>query len=87
MELRNGCVRIDGFDAVMVARLSAPLERALGGRRTSYSVRIDPVGRVGETLVTITGLKGHLPLIFGHDELDPGYLCSVVQRSVDRFGL
>jgi hypothetical protein len=87
MELKNGWVRIDGVDAEMVARLSAPLERALGGRRTSYSVQIDPVGRLGETLVSITGLKGHLPLIFAQDELDPGYLCSVVQRSVDRFGL
>ena len=87
MELKNGSVRIDGLDAKMVARLSAPLQRALGGRCTSYSVQIDPVGRVGETLVSITGLKGHLPLIFAHDELDPGYLCSVVQRSIDRFGL
>jgi hypothetical protein len=87
MEIKNGCVRIDGVDALMVARLSGALERALGGRGTSYSVSIDAVGRLGETLVSITGVNGHLPLIFGHGELDPGYLCSVVQRRVDHFGL
>ena len=87
METRNGCVLIDGFDAQMVARLGAPMGRALGGRGTSYSVRIDGVGRVGETLVSITGVKGHLPLIFAHGDLDPGYVCSVVQRSVNHFGL
>ena len=87
MEIKNGYVRIDGVDADMVVRLSEALERALGGRGTSYSVHIDSVGRVGETLVSITGVKGHLPLLFGHDELDPGYLCSFVQRSVNHFGL
>jgi hypothetical protein len=87
MQAKSGSVRIAGADAQTVALLSAALERALGGRGTAYSVHIDPVGRVGETLVSITGHRGHLPLIFGHGELEPGYLCSVVQRSVNRFGL
>ena len=87
MTMKNGCVHVDGTDTTAVARPREDLERALGGRGTTYSVRIDAVGRVGETLVSVTGQKGHLPLLFGHGELDPGYLCSVVQRSVIRFGL
>jgi hypothetical protein len=87
MQAKTGSVRIAGADAGTVALLSEALERALGGRGTAYSVHIDPVGRVGETLVSITGHRGHLPLIFAHGDLEPGYLCSVVQRSVNRFGL
>ena len=87
MQLANMCVRIEGVDARMVAELREPLERALGGRGTFYSVQIDRIGRVGETLVSITGHRGRLPLIFGHGELEPGYLCSVVRRGVERFGL
>jgi hypothetical protein len=87
VELANRFVRVECADARTVAALREPLERALGGRGTFYSVQIDRIGRVGETLVSITGHRGRLPLIFGHGELDPGYLCSVVQRGVDRFGL
>ena len=87
VQLANICVQIEGVDAQMVAELREPLERALGGRGTFYSVQIDRVGRVGETLVSITGQRGRLPLIFGQGELEPGYLCSVVQRGVERFGL
>ena len=86
MGQRNVAVQIVGGEEI-VAALGDALERALGGRGTSYSVEIDAVGRVGETLVSITGMKGHLPLIFGHGDLEPGYLCSVVQRSVNRYGL
>ena len=83
----HGHVHIAGTDAFIVASLTAALERALGDRGTSYSVEIDAVGRVGETLVSITGSRGHLPLIFGHGDMEPGYICSVVQRSVNRYGM
>ncbi len=80
------CVRIDGADALVDA-LEAPLARALGGRGHAYSVRIDSVGRVGEVLVSISGQSGRLPLLFGHEELDPGYVCAVVQGAVTKYGL
>jgi hypothetical protein len=78
---------ISGDSEVLVDRLKAPLHRALVGRRTFYSVRIETVGRVGEVLVSITGSKGRLPLLFGHEELEPGYVASVVHDVVDRFAL
>jgi hypothetical protein len=65
----------------------ASLRRALGGRRTSYAVRIETIDRVGEVLVAITGHKARLPLLFACDELEPGYVFRVVTDAVDRFGL
>ena len=43
------------------------------------------MGRVGEVLVSITGPSGRLPLLFGHEELEPGYVSSVVRNAVEKF--
>ena len=79
-------VEIDGENPLIVERLTEPLRRALGGRRASYSVRVETVNRVGEVLVSITGRRGRLPLLFAHDELEPGYVFGVVSATVERFG-
>jgi hypothetical protein len=78
-------LRIEG-DVGLVERLEEPLRRALGDRRAFYEVRIDAVGRCGEVLICIVGAKGRLPLIFGQEELEPGYVVSVVRDTVDKFG-
>jgi hypothetical protein len=79
-------VEVDGENASIVERLKEPLRRALGGRRAFYSVHVDSVNRVGEVLVSITGHRGRLPLLFAHDELEPGYVFGVVSGTLDRFG-
>lgn len=71
----------------MLVRLQEPLRRALDGRNRFYSVELAAVGRVGEVLVSISCSKGHLPLLFGHEELEPGFVSSVVRDSVERFAL
>jgi hypothetical protein len=80
-------VQIEGHSALLVERLRDPLRRALGGRRTFYSVRVETLGRVGEVLISIRGAKGHLPLLLKEEELDPGYVATVVRDTVNRFGL
>ena len=79
-------VEVDGENASIVERLKEPLRRALGGRRSFYSVHVDSVNRVGQVLVSITGHRGRLPLLFAQDELEPGYVFGVVSDTVDRFG-
>ena len=78
-------VQIDGEGQLLIERLREPLYRALGDRHALYSVRVDPVGRVGKVLVRIEGSKGRLPLLFGHDELEPGYVFRVVRDTVMRY--
>lgn len=73
-------------EAILV-RLRDPLRRALDGRSGFYAVELAAVGRVGEVLVSITGSNGRLPLLFGHEELEPGYVSSVVRAAVERFAL
>jgi hypothetical protein len=80
-------MRISGDNDVLVDRLKRPLQRALEGRNTAYSVRIEAVGRVGEVMVCITGSKGRLPLRFGYEELEPGYVSTVVHGVMNRFAL
>lgn len=81
-------VRIEGQDAHLIERLRDPLRRALGDRRTCYSVRIEAIGRVGEVLVSITGSKGRLPLLLrGEEELEAAYVFRQVSDTVSRFGL
>jgi hypothetical protein len=63
-----------------------PLCRALGDRHRFYRVRVESVGRVGEVLVTITGSRGHLPLIISPQDLEPGDVFRMVSDTVDRFG-
>jgi hypothetical protein len=79
-------VEVDGENTSIVEHLKEPLRRALGGRRAFYSVHVDSVNRVGEVLVSITGRRGRLPLLFAQDELEPGYVFGVVSSTVDRFG-
>jgi hypothetical protein len=79
-------VEVDGENASIVERLKEPLRRALGGRRCFYSVHVESVNRVGEVLVSITGHRGRLPLLFASDELEPGYVFGVVSHTIDRFG-
>jgi hypothetical protein len=80
-------VEVGGDDARLVDRLAEPLQKALAGRRSFYAVRIEAVGRVGEVMVSIDGTKGHLPLLFGPEDMDAGYVCSVVKDTVRRYDL
>lgn len=68
-------------------RLQEPLRRALDGRSGFYAVEFAAVGRVGEVLVSVTGSRGRLPLLFGHEELEPGYVSRVVRDAVERYAL
>ena len=79
-------LRIEG-ERSLLDRFEEPLRRALGGWRAFYQVYIDSVGRCGEVLISIVGRKGRLPLIFGHEELEPGYVGSVVRDTVEKFDL
>jgi hypothetical protein len=80
-----GDLRLD--DALLVKRLEEPLRKALGEARSSFNVKIEPRGDVGEILVRITGSRGCLRLAFGRDEADPGYVAGVVRDALARFGL
>ena len=80
-------LRVRGDSEALVALLTEPLNKVLVGRRGFYDVRVEAVGRVGEVLVSITGSKGHLPLLFGQEDLEPGFVSRVVQDAVDRFAL
>lgn len=86
-EGRTTLVHVEGQSAILVERLRGPLLRALGDRRSFYSVRVETLGRVGEVLVSITGAKGHLPLLLKEEELEPGFVAMVVRKTVDRYGL
>lgn len=79
-------LRIEG-ERTLLERFEEPLRRALGGRRAYYQVHIDSVGRCGEVLISIVGTKGRLPLIFGQEELEPGYVGSVVRDTVEKYDL
>lgn len=80
-------IRVTGENAGLIDLLRGPLFLALGDRGCFYEVSVDSVGRVGEVLVSITGSRGHVPLFFGADELEPGYVSRVVRDTVSRFGL
>jgi len=80
-------VVVGGDDRSLVDRLAEPLQNALAGRRSLYAVHIETVGRVGEVMVSIDGTKGHVPLLFGPEDMDAGYVCSVVKDTVSRFDL
>ena len=80
-------VEVAGDDEGLVARLAEPLQRALSERRSFYAVRIEAVGRVGEVMVSIDGAKGRLPLLFRPEDMEVGYVCSVVTDTVRRYDL
>ena len=79
-------LRIEG-ERTLLERFEEPLRRAFGGRRAYCQVHIDSVGRCGEILVSIVGTKGRLPLIFGKEQLEPGYVGSVVRDTVEKHDL
>ena len=82
----HGQLEITGMSAPLLDHLRAPLHRALGARGRFYAVHVEAVGRVGEVLVSITGSKGRLPLLFSPDELAPGDVFRTVSDTVDKFG-
>jgi hypothetical protein len=73
--------------AELLEQLKDPLRRALERRRAFYRVEIEAIGRCGEVVVVIDGSKGRVPLLFGHEELEPAYVVRVVEDTVDKFGL
>jgi hypothetical protein len=82
---RSGTVELSGD--CTIDGIVEPLCRALGGRRRFYKVHVEALGRVGEVLVSITGSRGHLPLILSPQDLEPGDVFRVVSDTMDRFGL
>lgn len=78
-------VEIDG-DARLMATLAEPLRDALAGTGGVYHVRLESVGRGGETMVAIDGINGRVPLLFDPAD-DAGHVASVVRWTVERFGL
>jgi hypothetical protein len=82
----QGHLEITGKNAPLLDHLRDPLHRALGGRGRFYAVHVEPVGRVGEVLVSITGSRGRLPLLFSPEDLEPGDVFRTVSDTVDKYG-
>jgi len=80
-------VHIAGDGAALVDLMRRPLLKALSGRQIFYSVRVAILGPKGDVLVSITGSKGSLPLLFGPDELQGAHISSVVRGALDRAAL
>jgi hypothetical protein len=80
-------IRVTGDDASLVRTLEGALERALCDRHAYYDVQVSRVGRTGEVLVSITGSRGHVPLLLNNDDLHPGLVCRIVGDMVQRYGL
>jgi hypothetical protein len=78
-------VEIDG-DPRLMALLAEPLHRALAETQRVYRIRVESVGRCGETMVAVDGVKGRLPLLFDPAD-EAGQVASVVRRAIDRFAL
>jgi hypothetical protein len=83
----NQNVKVEGDDPALLASLSEPLRAALAKRTALYSVRIAAIGHVGEVLVSVDGKNGHVPLLFRTEELEAGYVCSVVLDTVQRYDI
>jgi hypothetical protein len=64
--------------------MRAPLVKALSGRLCFYAVRVAELGPRGDVLISITGSKGSVPLVFGPDELQEGHVSTVVRGALDR---
>ena len=82
-EVGQKLIQVTGEGAALVDRMRKPLLRALSGRRSYYAVRVEALGPRGDVLVSITGSKGRIPLLFGPDELRAGHVSSVVRDAVD----
>ena len=78
-------VEIDGDERLMAA-LEAPIRDALAGTGGVYHVRLESVGRVGETMVAVDGRNGRVPLLFDPAD-EAGHVASVVRWTVERFAL
>jgi hypothetical protein len=74
-------------DEVLVPVLRDAIQKALGGARSAFCVRIEPHGHLGEILVRISGRRASLQLSFERDEAEPGYVAGIVRDAVQRFGL
>jgi len=72
---------------VLVPVLRDEVQKALGGARSPFSVRIEPHGDAGEIVVRISGRRASLQLSFERDEAEPGYVAGIVRDAVQRFGL
>lgn len=73
-------------EGALVEQIGHPVRVALAARGVVYHVRIEGVGRCGDVMVSITGEKGRLPLLFSRGELEPGYVVRVVTDTVAKFG-
>ncbi len=82
----RGQLEITGKNVPLLEHLRAPLHRALAARGRFYAVHVESVGRVGEVLVSITGSRGRLPLLFSPEDLEPGDVFRTVSDTVDKFG-
>ena len=76
-----------GGNGALVTRMRASLIAAMAGRDSYYAVRVEPVGPGGHVLVSITGSKGRLPLLFGPRELQAAHVSTVVRRALDEAAL
>jgi hypothetical protein len=74
-------------DEVLVPVLREEVQKALGGARSAFCVRIEPRGDAGEIVVRISGRRASLQLSFERDEAEPGYVAGIVRDAVERFGL
>ena len=77
-------VEVEG-DHALCGRLGGALRRALQDRGRYYHVQIDGVGRMGEVVIRISGVKGRLPLMFDRGELDPAFVHHVVRSAVETY--
>ncbi len=74
-------------DEALVPMLRDEVQKALGGARSAFCVRIEPRGDAGEIVVRISGRRASLQLSFGRDEAEPGYVAGIVRDAVERFRL
>jgi hypothetical protein len=90
MERREGGpqpIAVTGESGALVERLRAPLLLALSGRRAFYAVRVDAIGPTGDVIVSVTGSKDRVPILFRREELEDAYVSRVVGSAVDRLAV
>jgi len=78
---------VSGDNASLVERLEQPLHAALADRAAFYAVRVEAISRGREVLVSITSTRGHVPLLFGNGDVDPGLVGRIVRDTVIRLGV
>jgi len=80
----DALIVVEGNGSTLVARMRGPLMRALAGRGSVYAVWVEALGPRGDVLVTITGSRGRIPLVFAPDELQPPHVARVVRGALDK---